>query len=555
MLPIVTLLLIATFLASIIGLLFLIWSISTGQFSMGPGSAGVIFEQEEIGRIEEPAMKSPEKKAELQKLLVSSSRYPVPQREHIDETEPTARVKIDASTASPTLYLISSATSWLVIGSLLGLIASLKFQFPDWLTSTQALTFGIIRPLHLNTVIYGWISMVGMGVSIWLIPRLLKTELKGHKFVRVGTHLWNFAVVCGTAALWSGWTDGVEWLEYPWQIDILFVVAGALVGVPIFLTIMDRKVDHLYVSVWYIGAAFIWFPMLFLLANLPSFHFGVEHAIVNWWYAHNVLGLWITPFGLGAAYYFIPKVLGKPIHSYQLSLLGFWSLALFYSQVGVHHLIGGPVPTWLVTLSIVTSVMMIIPVLAVAINHHMTMAGHFKALYYSPTLLFIVPGAMMYTLVSFQGSMQSLRWLNEITHFTHATIAHAHLGVYGFASFIMFGSVYFILPRVMRWEWHSPRLIRLHFWLAFSGIMTYFVFLTIGGVLQGLALQNPEVGFSEIVVLTKPYLVARTIGGTLMTLSHFVFAFNMYKICFRRPLGKQRVVGYRPRIQPSAGRA
>lgn len=545
MLPVVTVLLIITFLISIVGLLFLIWSISAGQFNMGPGSSKVIFEDNEVGQIEDPSIKNRSDQVNLQKLLVSSDRYPIKQAENVDfSTE--ARKSADASSASASLYLISSATFWLVFGSLFGVIASFKFNFPDWLNWAQPLTFGIIRPLHLNTVIYGWVSMVSMGVAIWMLPRLLKTQLEGQSFVKNGTHLWNFGVIAGTLALWTGWTDGLEWLEYPWQIDLIFVVAGAMIGFPVFLTLKKRQVDHLYVSVWYIGAAFIWFPILFLLANIPGIHFGVEHAIVNWWFAHNVLGLWLTPFGLAAAYYFIPKVLGKPIHSYQLSLLGFWSLALFYSQVGVHHLIGGPVPTWLVTLSIVTSVMMVIPVFAVAINHHMTMVGHFKALKYSPTLLFIVPGAMMYTLVSFQGSMQSIRWLNEITHFTHATVAHAHLGVYGFVSFIMFGSVYFIMPRIMRWEWPFPKLIKWHFWTAFLGIAIYFGFLTFGGILQGLEMQNPEIGFSQIVANTKPYLWARSIGGTLMTLSHFIFGFHIYAMTKRLKGAENKVVGYQP---------
>lgn len=533
MLPVVTILLVITFLVSIIGLLFLIWSISSGQFSMGPGSAKVIFDNNEIGNPEEPAIKNEESKKAFQKILVSSDRYPIPEVEAADfDTE--YRRKADASSARTSLYLIKSAVFWLLLGSVFGLIASFKFNFPDWLNWAQPLTFGIIRPLHLNTVIYGWVSMAGMGVAIWMLPRLLKTMLVGEKYILTGTHLWNVGMVAGTLALWTGWTDGVEWLEYPWQIDILFVIAGAMVGFPVFLTLKNKKVDHLYVSVWYIGAAFIWFPILFLIANLPYVHFGVEHAIVNWWFAHNVLGLWLTPFGLGAAYYFIPKVLGKPIHSYQLSLLGFWSLALFYSQVGVHHLIGGPVPTWLVTLSIVTSVMMIIPVFAVAVNHHMTMVGHFRTMKHSPTLLFIVSGAMMYTLVSFQGSMQSLRWLNEITHFTHATIAHAHLGVYGFVSFIMFGSIYFIMPRIMRWEWPYPKLITWHYWTAFIGIMIYFIILTIGGIIQGLEMQNSEIDFSQIVANTKPYLWARSIGGTLMLISHFIFAFHVFAIAKRK---------------------
>jgi len=282
------------------------------------------------------------------------------------------------------------------------------------------------------------------------------------------------------------------------------------------------------VSVWYIAAGLLWFPVLFLIANIPGLHFGVQQATMNWWFGHNVLGLWFTPIGLAAAYYFIPKVLGKPIHSYNLSLLGFWSLAFFYSQVGGHHLIGGPVPTWLITISIVQSVMMVVPVFAVAVNQHMTVLGNFRALIYSPTLRFIVLGAMMYTAASVQGSMEALRSVNTVTHFTHYTVAHAHLGLYGFFSMVMFGSIYFIMPRVMNWEWPYPRLISLHFWLVLIGFAIYFVWLTIGGWLQGLAMLDEKVPFMASVALTIPYLQARSIGGALMTLGHLVFAAHFF---------------------------
>ncbi|MEM7675339.1 MAG: cbb3-type cytochrome c oxidase subunit I, partial [Myxococcota bacterium] len=214
----------------------------------------------------------------------------------------------------------------------------------------------------------------------------------------------------------------------------------------------------------------------------------------------------------------------RPIYSYQLSLLGFWALALFYSQVGVHHLIGGPVPRWVVTLSIVTSVAMVVPVISVAVNHHFTVLGRFRALYHSPVLRFVMAGAMMYTLASLQGSLQSIRAVNTLTHFTHATVAHAHLGAYGFASFIFFGSVYFFLPRVTGAEWPYKRLIDLHLILALAGFGIYFVALTIGGVLQGLAMLDATQPFIASVNVTKPYLWGRTIGGLFMTAAHFLFA-------------------------------
>ena len=423
---------------------------------------------------------------------------------------------------------LTLAVIWLLIASVAGLVSSVKLHSPDWLAQYSWLTFGRIRPIHLNLVAYGWCSLAGIGVSLWLIPRLLKTHLVGSKYAIAGGALWTVGVFLGALSIALGYSDGLEWLEFPWQIDILLVVGGGLVGLPLWMTLLRRKVDHLYVSVWYVAAGLLWFPVLFLIANVPYLHFGVEQATMNWWFGHNVLGLWFTPIGLASAYYLIPKILGKPIYSYNLSLLGFWSLAFFYSQVGGHHLIGGPVPTWLITMSIVQSVMMIIPVFAVTVNLHMTVLGNFKALVYSPTLRFIVLGTILYTAASVQGSLEALRSVNTVTHFTHFTVAHAHLGLYGFFSMVMFGAIYYIMPRVMNWEWPYPKLISLHFWLVLIGFLIYFIWLSIGGWLQGLAMLNPDMPFMQSVAVTLPYLEARSIGGALMTLGHFVFAFHFF---------------------------
>jgi cytochrome c oxidase cbb3-type subunit 1 len=266
----------------------------------------------------------------------------------------------------------------------------------------------------------------------------------------------------------------------------------------------------------------------------------VPEAAANWWYAHNILGLWITPPALAAAYYFIPKVVGRPVYSYHLSYLGFWTLALFYNWAGIHHLVGGPAPQWLVTVSITFSAMMIVPVIVVAVNHHMTVVGHFEKLKYSPTLRFVVFGAMSYTAVSLQGSLQSFRYWQEVTHFTHYTIAHSHLGVYAFATMIAFGAIYYIMPRVTQWEWGSPRLISLHFWTTGLGVGAYVTALTIGGVIQGFQLLDPDVTFLEIVDDTKPWLIVRSVSGTLMTIGHLVFAYLLARILIQsgtRPEG------------------
>jgi cytochrome c oxidase cbb3-type subunit 1 len=515
--------LLGTFILSIAALFVFIWSLSNGLFGDGLQAATEIFVPNEIGRVEDPAATAAQIERLQQTTVTASEGSGL-----VSDSDAKARDDADKSTSLVVGVCFTLAVVWLVLASVAGLISSIKMHEPDWWVQYGWITFGRIRPIHLNMVAYGWCSLAGIGVAIWLIPRLLKTELVGAKYALVGGALWTIGVFAGTVAIAMGYSDGLEWLEYPWQIDILLVVGGALVGVPLWLTLLNRKVKHLYVSVWYIGAGLLWFPILFLIANWPGLHFGVQQASMNWWFGHNVLGLWFTPIGLAASYYFIPKIIGKPIHSYNLSLLGFWSLAFFYSQVGGHHLIGGPVPSWLITISIVQSMMMVIPVFAVAVNQHMTVLGNFRALAYSPTLRFIVLGAMMYTAASVQGSLEALRSVNTITHFTHYTVAHAHLGLYGFFSMVMFGSIYFIMPRVMNWEWPYPKLISLHFWLVLVGFAIYFIWLSIGGWLQGLAMLDEKTPFMESVALTLPYLKARSIGGGLMTLGHLVFAAHFF---------------------------
>ncbi len=512
--------LLGTFLLSIAALFIFIWSMSKGLFGDGRAAATEIFGKNELGTVEDPAATALQKSG-LQRAMGAVD-------EHMSDEEEEIRARADHSTSLVVGVCLTLAVMWLVLASFAGLISSIKLHSPDWMVQYSWLTFGRIRPIHLNLIAYGWCSLAGIGVAIWLIPRLLKTELVGAKYALFGGALWTVGVFAGVVAIAMGYSDGLEWLEFPWQIDILLVIGGALVGCPLWLTLLQRKVKHLYVSVWYIGAGLLWFPILFLVANWPGLHFGVQQATMNWWFGHNVLGLWFTPLGLAASYYFIPKVLGKPIHSYNLSLLGFWSLAFFYSQVGGHHLIGGPIPSWLVTISIVQSLMMTIPVFAVAVNQHMTILGNFRALAYSPTLRFIVLGAVMYTAASIQGSMEALRAVNTITHFTHYTIAHAHLGLYGFFSMVMFGSIYFIMPRVMNWEWPYPKLISLHFWLVLIGFAIYFIWLSIGGWLQGLAMLDKDTTFMQSVAITLPYLEARSIGGALMTLGHLVFAAHFF---------------------------
>ncbi len=454
-----------------------------------------------------------------------------------EKRERLSRVQIDRSARRTVVWYYASAVFWLLTGSALALLASVKLHTPDFLSGAEWLTFGRVRPAHLATMIYGWGSMAGVGTLLWLQARLSRVRLPFPLLLPATAGVWNFAVAYGTINILAGNGTSVEWLEFPPHTLGYFAFCIAVMIAASVKMFVARQVKHTYVSQWYLFGAILWFPFLYSLAILMIFtpaSVGVVKAASNWWFAHNVLGLWFTPIGLATAYYLIPKVLGRPVHSYHLSLLGFWTLAIFYNWAGTHHLIGGPLPAWLVTVGIAGSVMMFVPVITVAVNHHLTMVGHFSKLKVSPTLRFVVFGAMSYTAVSVQGSLTSLRTVNEVTHFTHYTIAHAHLGVYSFFTMTMFGAMYYIMPRLLSSEWHSAGLIRLHFWTTAAGMAMYWIGLTWGGVTQGRMMNNPDIPFLDIVGEMIPYLYSRSVAGVLLTVGHVAFAVLAWKMIRRR---------------------
>ena len=449
--------------------------------------------------------------------------------------------EIDASARWPVIVFLLSALAWLLIGTVFAIISSIKLHTPEFLGGYEWLTFGRARTAHLNAVVYGWSTNIAFAVAFWLMARLSRARLRHAGLLVIAACFWNLGVTLGVIGILAGDSTSIEWLEMPPYATPLLFVAYALVGVWAVITFRFRRTEHIYVSQWYLLAALFWFPWLYSIAQIMLIFEparGTVQALVNWWFAHNVLGLWFTPIGLAAAYYFIPKVLGKPIHSYYLSVLGFWSLAIFYNWAGVHHLIGGPVPAWVISAGVAASLMMVIPVVVTGINHHLTMVGSFGALRYSPTLRFVVFGAVNYTLVSLTGSAMAIRSVNEITHFTHFTVGHAHQGMYAFFTMVMFGSVYYILPRILLKEWPSAALIRTHFWAVAIGVTLYWVDLEIGGWIQGLQMNNPGIPFIEVVRNTMPYLFVRSLAGILMTIGHVAFAVNIvWMLGARRPAG------------------
>ena len=449
------------------------------------------------------------------------------------EDDVITRIQIDRSCRQTVLGYYASAVFWLLFGTAAALISSIKLHHPEFLENWEWLTFGRIRSVHLNTVVYGWSSMVGIGSLLWLQARLCKVRLPNRIVLPSTVMIWNIAVIWGVYELLAGHSTGVEWLEFPTRVLTFFGYVLLVLFWTSLTMFSRRRVRHTYVSQWYLFGSVVWFPILYVAAVLlpaTGLVSGAAWATTNWWYAHNVLGLYITPMGLAAAYYLIPKVTGQPIHSYHLSLLGFWANALFYSWIGTHHLVGGPLPAWIITAGIVGSIMMFIPVITVAINHHMTMVGRFHMLRTSPALRFTVFGAMCYTAVSFQGSIEALRSVSQVAHFTHYTVAHAHLGMYAFYTMIMFGAMYYVIPRLTRNEWSSPRLIKLHFWTCAIGIGLYFVALSWAGWYQGLMMNDPGVPFLQVVGYTKPYLVTRSVAGMMMTTGHVAFAILIFRI-------------------------
>lgn len=540
--------LLSAFLLSVMALIAFIWSLRKGLFIENPRAAGTIFAPGEIGKADDPSL-SPEARARLQKAITETADQGRDMSHIEDPIQVEDRIIADRSTAFPTFLFIAFGMMWLVLGSTAGLISSLKLHWPEFMVSEAWMTFGRMRTVHLTAVLYGWITNIELALIVWLIPRLMRTHLRAPLWAMLGGALVNAGFAASIGAIGTGWTAGMEYLETPWQIGI-FIAAGFLCIIGSTLaTVAKRKAHEIYVSGWYMIAGLLWITLLFTVGKFPGLHYGVQQATMNWWYGHNVLGLWFTPLALASIYYFLPKIIGHRVTSYNLSLLGFWALAFFYAQVGGHHLIGGPVPEWLVTLSIVQSMMMIVPVAAFGVNMWGTMRGRMKLALYSPTLRFMMFAGLMYLLSSLQGSLEALRTINRITHFTHHTVGHAHLGAYGFVTMALFGAIYFMMPRILNWEWPFPKLISVHFWLAAIGILIYFVSLSWGGWLQGLAMLDAARPFMESVTLTIPYLQWRSVGGSLMWLAHAIFVLHFLAMVLRFGPARTGAALFRPQAE------
>ncbi|MEP6809271.1 MAG: cbb3-type cytochrome c oxidase subunit I [Chthoniobacterales bacterium] len=451
------------------------------------------------------------------------------------DVEQVERALIDASTRVPVLIFYTSAVVWLLLWTLLNLLTSLQLHEPDLLGGISFLSWGRLRPAQTDVMLYGWASMVGMGTAIWLMARLSRTTLRHPLLLVAGAGFWNLGVLLGVGGILAGKSTGYDWLEFPPFAAFILFVAYSLVMSWAVLMFRFRRSESVYITQWYLLGAFLWFPWMYGAAQIMLFVSpvqGVMQAAVTWWFANNFLFLWLGAIGLGTAYYTIPKVIGRPVYSYHLAAIGFWTYALFASWTGMQRVIDGPFPAWMITASIAAMILSIIPVATVGLNHHMTMRGNFPLMRYSPALRFTVFGSISYTVFSLVGVLISLRSVARVTHFTEAGLAYTQLGVYAFFTMVMFGAMYYIVPRLVGREWRYASLIKLHFWASTYGIGLMILMLFAGGLVQGIDLNNPGASFAESTQTVLPYLRGHSIASVLLTAAHCIFAFHFGMMLF-----------------------
>ncbi|HEX6982611.1 MAG TPA: cbb3-type cytochrome c oxidase subunit I [Balneolaceae bacterium] len=439
--------------------------------------------------------------------------------------------RIDTSEDSTRLiyWYIACSAFWLFFGTLIGEYLGLKFAWPE-LDSQSWLSFGRLRPVHTNVVFWGFASTAMIALALYVVPRTSQRELYSYKLGWVSLGLINISVFAGSICLMAGINNGgQEYREFIWPVMALFAAALVITVYNLYKTVALRKLKEIYISNWYILAAFFWTIILVTLAYLPGYQQdGLSQTVVQGYYMHQGVGQWFTPMVLGLTYYFLPKLLNKPIYSYSLGVLAFWTQMIFYTMIGAHHFVFSPIPWWIQTVAIVFSVGMFVPVTAGTANFLLTMKGSWRTIARSYSLPFILVGVLFYATVSYQGTLEAFRSLNKVWHFTNYTIAHSHMSMYGFVSFLIWGGIYGLIPRLTGSE--PPQLsVGIHFWLALIGVLLYSFALMIGGTLQGLSWMGDN-AFIDSVTLMAPYWVWRAAGGTLMFISHLVFAWNVWKM-------------------------
>lgn len=433
---------------------------------------------------------------------------------------------------------------WGVVGMTVGLLASLQIFWPASNFSHPMTTFGRVRPLHTNAVIFAFVGNgIFMGVY-YSLQRLCKARMFSDALGKIHFWGWQLIIVAAAVTLLLGYTSGKEYAELEWPIDIAITLIWVVFGVNMFGTILKRRESHLYVAIWFYIATWVTVAMLHIVNSfeLPytamrsySWYAGVQDALVQWWYGHNAVAFFLTTPYLGIMYYFLPKAANRPVYSYRLSIIHFWSLIFIYIWAGPHHLLYTALPDWAQSLGTVFSVMLIAPSWGGMLNGLFTLRGAWDKVREDPILKFLVVAVTCYGMSTFEGPMLSLKNVNAISHFSDWTIAHVHIGALGWNGFMTFGILYWLIPRIFGTELYSKKLATNHFWIGTIGIVLYAVPLYWAGFAQAMMWKQftPEgqlkFQFLETVTHIIPMYITRSIGGTLYLVGVFVMVYNLWK--------------------------
>ena len=438
------------------------------------------------------------------------------------------RPAVNPKVSKMILWYLGSAAFWLIFGTTIGEYLGIKFVSPD-VDDVSWLSFGRLRPVHTNAVFWGWCSLAMLGLGNYVVPTVSNTELASYKKGWYALALINASVIIGSLCLMAGVNNGGgEYREYTWPVMGLFGLGLLLSLSNFWKTVAMRKTKEIYISNWYIISAIFFTLTIAFVAYWPSWQNGLGETIIQGYYMHQGVGMWFMLFNLGLIYYFLPQQLNKPIYSYSLGVIAFWSQIFFYTVIGTHHFVFSSIPWWLQTVAIVGSVGMLIPVFAGTTNFFMSFNGAWSKVKSSYTLPFYLVGIVFYFTGSLQGTAEAFRYTNQLWHFTDFTVAHSHITMYGIITFMLWASIYAVVPRLTGKE-PSQAWVGAHFWTALIGLLFYTIPLMIGGTLKGMMWMDGK-PFIDSVEMMVPYWVWRAIGGTMMWLSHLIFGYNFYKM-------------------------
>ncbi|WP_428423040.1 cytochrome-c oxidase, cbb3-type subunit I [Methylibium sp.] len=436
-----------------------------------------------------------------------------------------------------------AAVLWGVVGMTVGVFIAAQLTWPELNFGIPWLSYGRLRPLHTNAVIFAFGGCALMATSFHVVQRTGQTRLFAPALASFVFWGWQAVIVLAALTLPLGFTSGKEYAELEWPIDILITLVWVAYAIVFFGTIGIRKVRHIYVANWFFGAFILTVALLHLVnsAALPvsltksySAYAGVQDAMVQWWYGHNAVGFFLTAGFLGMMYYYIPKQAERPVYSYRLSIVHFWALIFTYMWAGPHHLHYTALPDWAQSVGMVFSLVLLAPSWGGMINGIMTLSGAWHKLRDDPILKFLIVSLSFYGMSTFEGPMMSIKTVNALSHYTDWTIGHVHSGALGWVGFISMGSLYYLIPRMFgRKEMFSVRAIELHFWIATIGVVLYIAAMWIAGVMQGLMWRsvNPDgtlvYSFVEGVKATFPFYVVRLLGGLLYLGGMLLMAWNV----------------------------